>query len=38
MLSRRKDANKIRSEKKKLKGENLTSLGINAPVYVNDNL
>ena len=38
MLSRRKDANKIRSEKKKLKGENLTSLGINTPVYVNDNL
>ena len=37
-LSRRKDANKIRSEKKKLKGKNLTSLGINTPVYVNDSL
>ena len=37
-LSRRKDANKIRSEKKKLKGKNLTSLGINAPVYINDSL
>ena len=37
-LSRRKDANKIRSEKKKLKGKNLTSLGINTPVYINDSL
>ena len=37
-LSRRKDANKIRAEKKKLKGKNLTSLGINTPVYINDSL
>ena len=37
-LSRWKDANKIRSEKKKLKGKNLTSLGINTPVYINDSL
>ena len=37
-LSRRKDANKIRSEKKKLEGKNLTSVGINAPVYINDSL
>ena len=33
-----KDTNKIRAEKKKWKGKNLTSLGINAPVYINDNL
>ena len=37
-LSRRKDANKIRSEKKKLKGKNLISLGINTPVYINDSM
>ena len=37
-LSRRNNANKIRSEKKKLKGKNLTSLGINTPVYINDSL
>ena len=37
-LSRWKDANKIRSEKKKLKGKNLTSLGINTSVYINDSL
>ena len=37
-LSRWKDAIKIRSEKKKLKGKNLTSLGINTPVYINDSL
>ena len=37
-LSRRKDINKIRSEKKKLKGKSLTSLGINTPVYINDSL
>ena len=37
-LSRWKDANNIRSEKKKLKGKNLTSLGINTPVYINDSL
>ena len=33
-----KDTNKIRAEKKKWKGKNLTSLGINTPVYINDNL
>ena len=37
-LFRRKDASKIRSEKKKLMGENLTSLGISTPVYINDSL
>ena len=37
-LSRRKDTNKICSEKKKLNGKNLTSLGINAPVYINGSL
>ena len=37
-LSRWKDANKICSEKKKLNGKNLTSLGINAPVYINGSL
>ena len=44
-LSRRKDANKIRSEKKKLKGKNLTSLGSNmqfilmiACVYITKNI
>ena len=37
-LSRRKDANKIRSEKKKLKGKKLISLGINTPVYINDSM
>ena len=37
-LSRRKDANKIRSEKKKLEVKNLSSLGINAPFYINDSL
>ena len=37
-LSRRKDANKIRSEKKKLKGKNLIWLGINTPVYINDSM
>ena len=35
-LSRRKDANKIRLFKKALKGVNLSSLGINATVYIND--
>ena len=34
----RKDANKVRTEKKKLKGKNLTSLGINKPIYINDSL
>ena len=37
-FSRRKDANKVRPAKKKLKGNNLTSLGINKPIYVNDSL
>ena len=37
-LSRQKHANKICSEKKKLKGKNLTWLGINMPVYINDSL
>ena len=35
-LSRRKDANKIRLFKKALKGVNLSSLGINSTVYIND--
>ena len=37
-LSGGKDANKICAEKKKLKGKNLTSLGINTPVYINDSV
>ena len=37
-LSRRKDANKIRLLKKGLKGMNLSSLGINSAVYINDSL
>ena len=37
-LSRRKDANKIRLLKKGLKGMNLSSLGINVTVYINDSL
>ena len=37
-LSGGKDVNKICAEKKKLKGKNLTSLGINTPVYINDSL
>ena len=35
-LSRRKDANKVRLFKKALKGVNLSSLGINSTVYIND--
>ena len=35
-LSRRKDANKMRLFKKALKGVNLSSLGINSTVYIND--
>ena len=35
-LSRRKDANNFRKKKKKLKGKNLNSLGINNPIYIND--
>ena len=37
-FSRSKDANKVRTEKKKMKGKNLTSLRINKPVYINDSL
>ena len=37
-LSRRKDANKICLLKKGLKGMNLSSLGINSTVYINDSL
>ena len=37
-LSRRKDANKIRLLKKGLKGMNLSSLGIDSTVYINDSL
>ena len=37
-LSRRKDASKIRLLKKGLKGMNLSSLGINSVVYINDSL
>ena len=36
--SRHKGANKVRTEKKKLKLKNLTSLGINKPIYINDSL
>ena len=37
-FSRGKDADKVRTEKKKLKGKTLTSPGINKPIYVNDSL
>ena len=37
-FSRHKDANKVRTEKKNLKGKNLTSQGINKPIYMNDSL
>lgn len=37
-LSKRKDADKIRKNKKMLKNTNLTSLGIHNPVYINDSL
>ena len=37
-LFRRKDANKIRLSKKGLKGMNLSSLGINSTVYINNSL
>ena len=37
-FSRRKDVNKVQAEKRKLKGKNLTSLGINKPIYINDSL
>ena len=35
-MSRRKDADKIRRAKKKLKGLNLSSIGINSAMYIND--
>ena len=35
---KRKDASKIRSSKRKLKDMDLTSIGINNPVYINDSL
>ena len=35
-LSKRKDADKIRKVKKKLKEMNLSSLGIKTPVFIND--
>ena len=35
---RRKDANKVQAEKKKLKGKNLGTLGINNSIYINDSL
>ena len=37
-FSRRKDADNVRKAKKKLKSANLSSLGINNPVYINDSL
>ena len=37
-FSKRKHANKVRTEKKKLKGKNLASLGMNKPIYINDSL
>ena len=37
-VSKRKDATKIRTSKKKLKDMDLTSIGFNNPVYVNDSL
>ena len=37
-MSRRKDADKIRRAKKKLKGLDLSSIGINSAVFINDNL
>ena len=37
-MSRRKDTDKIQRAKKKLKGLNLSSIGINSTVYINDSL
>ena len=37
-FSRRKDADNVRKSKKKLKNANLSTLGINNPVFVNDSL
>ena len=37
-LSKRKDADKIRQVKKKLKSLNLESMGISSPIFINDSL
>ena len=37
-FSERKDTNKVCTKKKKLKGKNLTSLGINKQIYINGSL
>ena len=37
-VSKRKDAFKIRSSKRKLKDMDLTSIGINNPIYISDSL
>ena len=37
-LTKRKDADRIRKNKKKLKGTDLSSLNIRGPVYINDSL
>lgn len=37
-FSRRKDADKVRKAKKKLKSANLSTMGITNPVYINDSL
>ena len=37
-MSRCKDADKVRSAKKKLKGLDLSSIGINSVVFINDGL
>ena len=37
-VSKRKDASKLRSSKRKLKDMDLTSIGISNPVYINDSL
>ena len=37
-FARRKDANLVRKNKNKLKGMNLSSVGINNPVFINDSL
>ena len=37
-FSRCKCSNKVRTEKEKLRGKNLTSLGINKPIYINNTI
>ena len=37
-FSKRKDANRVRMDKKNLKGMALSSTGIRSPVYINDSL